>query len=77
MPHKYLVEMICDWIGAGKAYNNGSYTINDMNEWYESNKDRIVLHEDTRELIEFILYYCRGNERKLFIILRTIRGIKY
>ena len=26
IPYKYLIEMICDWIGAGKAYNhNNSY----------------------------------------------------
>ena len=26
MPDKYILEMLCDYIGASKAYNKGKYT---------------------------------------------------
>lgn len=40
-------EMLCDWIGAGKAKG-------DLNiaSWYEQNKDQMLLHKDTRNWIE-------------------------
>lgn len=48
MPDKYRIEMICDWIGAGLAITGKR----EFKEWYEKNKDRIVLHERTRMIIE-------------------------
>jgi hypothetical protein len=52
MPYKYLLEMVCDWKGASRAYSGK----NDCKEWYEGVKDRIVLHSDTREIVEGIIY---------------------
>ena len=57
MPHRYAKEMVCDWIGAGRA--QGYYDKNDpwkeVNVWYKKNKDRIIIHPDTRKYIESIL----------------------
>jgi len=47
MPGRYRREMLADWRGAGRAYGNP-----DTRRWYEQNKNRIVLHDDTREWIE-------------------------
>jgi len=52
MPIKYIHEMIADWMGAGKAINgNWSPT-----EWYLERKDKINIHENTRAIVEGILY---------------------
>jgi len=48
MPDKYRKEMLCDWKGAGKAITGS----NDSKNWYLANKDRMVLHEETRKWIE-------------------------
>jgi hypothetical protein len=40
-------EMLCDWIGAGKAKGDLDFI-----SWYENNKDQMLLHEDTRRWIE-------------------------
>lgn len=47
MPQVYLVEMLCDWIGAGKAQGKP-----DTRAWYLTNRDRIILREESRRWIE-------------------------
>ena len=51
MPDKYLIEMVCDWLGAGKAIT-GKWSAWD---WYEKNKAVIQLHPSTRATVETIL----------------------
>lgn len=55
MPPKYLAEMLCDWIGAGKAYNKGNWNIDTFKTWYANNKDKIILHTLTRDYIELVI----------------------
>lgn len=55
MPPKYLAEMLCDWVGAGKAYNKGNWTIDTFKAWYQHDKDNMVLHKLTREYIELVM----------------------
>jgi len=51
MPQKYVLEMIADWMGAGKAIT-GKWEIR---EWYYKNKDKIILESSTRDVIEKII----------------------
>ena len=55
MPETYVREMVADWAGAGRAYN-GKW---DVVEWYNKHKDNIIIHPDTRGLVERLLitYY--------------------
>jgi Family of unknown function (DUF5662) len=48
MPEKYMKEMLCDWRGAGRAINGKD----DTKEWYLKNRDRIMLHPETKQWIE-------------------------
>jgi hypothetical protein len=57
MPEVYIREMVADWYGAGKAYGNNDSPI----EWYEKNKNKMLLTNRTRNILEIILY---GNFRK-------------
>lgn len=51
MPKKYLFEMLCDWEGAGLAITGKR----EYKEWYSKNKDKILVSEETRKLIEIYL----------------------
>lgn len=50
MPVDCAVEMLCDWRGAGKASGHP-----DTVAWYWKNKDKMILHPDTRAFVEEIL----------------------
>lgn len=52
MPAKYLVEMLCDWVGASKAYNAGSWTPLTLTNWLRGNFPNMHLHASTRMYIE-------------------------
>lgn len=50
MPKRFALEMVADWRGAGRAYGNP-----DTQNWYKINKDKMILHPDTRMDIEELL----------------------
>ena len=47
IPEKYLSEMICDWIGAGKAQGRKGGT----EPWWKVNNCKMILHPDSRAYI--------------------------
>ena len=54
-------EMICDWVGAGKAQGYVSPRDDryfETRAWYIKNKDKMVLGTDTRRYIENIIFHC-------------------
>lgn len=58
MPIKYAKEMICDWEGAGRAINGKADTL----VWYTKNRDKIILHVDTRFWVDYHLGYISTDE---------------
>ncbi len=48
MPHKYRLEMLCDWWGASMAYGNGGK----CKTWYEANKTKMQLAPFTKKWVE-------------------------
>ena len=58
MPLVYMLEMVCDWRGAGRAYGNA-----DTLGWYEKNRENMRLGPETRAWVEHEL----GYERKPLI----------
>jgi Family of unknown function (DUF5662) len=48
MPFGVLKEMIADWRGAGKAITGKD----DVVGWYRKNRDKIVLHDLDRQVVE-------------------------
>lgn len=59
MPAEYIKEMVADWAGAGRAIN-GKW---EVQEWYNNNKHKMILHETTKESIE--IYLRRFDEWKV------------
>jgi hypothetical protein len=62
MPSKYLAEMLCDWVGAGKAYNKTSWTVEIFKNWYASNKDKMILHTLTGLYIDLVMENVKTEE---------------
>lgn len=56
MPDHYIIEMICDWIAMSIKYDNKVY------DWYDSNKEDIPLHEETRDKVQKILLAIKECE---------------
>lgn len=48
MPDIYVYEMVADWGSFAYQKKDGSELI----KWYESHKDKMILHEDTRKKVE-------------------------
>ena len=51
IPETYLREMLADWEGAGQAITGKA----DPKGWYVRNKEKFILHEKTRALVESLL----------------------
>lgn len=47
MPEKFALEMICDWIGASRAYTDSE----DMTDWLLEHIPKITLHQKTAKLV--------------------------
>ncbi len=55
IPYKYVLEMICDWIGAGKVYNKEKWTQEEPWNYYQKCKNERIFHPETQKLIEYFL----------------------
>jgi len=60
MPECYLEEMLCDWIGAGMAITGKR----EVWEWYDKNKDSMILSDYSRSWIENQRAIEKLKERK-------------
>jgi len=61
MPEKCVKEMICDWWGANKAQGHGGWGGPDgVRVWYMKNEYKMVLHINSRLMVERILNEISG-----------------
>lgn len=51
MPEKFVREMVADWAGAGRAITGKI----EIGTWYSNNREKMVLHPNTRQLVEIYL----------------------
>ena len=61
MDEQCAKEMVCDWVGAGKA--QGYFSPNDdryyeTRAWYRKNENKMTLHPTTRQYIENIIFFA-------------------
>ena len=62
MPPKYVAEMLCDWVGAGKAYNKDKWTIDEFTGWYAKNRDIYHLHQSTKAYIDMLVENVKSED---------------
>lgn len=51
IPYSYVVEMVCDWIGAGKAYSKETWTQHEPLVYYRKVRSGRYFHPDTEALL--------------------------
>lgn len=57
MPYKYMVECLCDHLGANKAYNPKSKTpYTDEINWWKKERQTTVMHPDNIKFLDEVLY---------------------
>lgn len=62
MPEKYIQEMLCDFIGAGKAYGKGKWNQSEPLRFYnEVEGKKMLLHPETRKRFEELLIDLSSN----------------
>lgn len=55
IPYRYVVEMVCDWIGAGMVYSQGKWTQSEPLAYYDKVRKGRHFHEETEILLRFFL----------------------
>ena len=73
MPIKYVAEMFCDRVAAGKIYNGDKYTDDSPLEYFMKAKHRRVIHPKTSDLLESLLVMLKDyGEDYTFEYLRRL-----
>jgi hypothetical protein len=76
MPFDDLLELIADWIGAGKAYNKEKWTEDEPLNYWNKNKDRMIFHKDTYKFIDEAVHdisECGWEVARSIILLARYR----
>lgn len=66
VPYKYVVEMICDWIGAGQVYSKEKWTQHEPLQYYNKVKSSRIIHPETKRLILMFLNIIDKQGLKAF-----------
>lgn len=57
MPYEYVIEMFCDFIGAGKAYEKAKWTVTTpWNYWVNKCEGKRAMHKASEYLIKKLLW---------------------
>ena len=55
MPYKETIEMLCDYLGAGKAYNGRNFTFKKEYEWWKVKSSKpLAMHEVQKNFFEYV-----------------------
>lgn len=78
MPDRYVGEMICDRIAASMIYNKKNYTTNMPLDYFLNERDRVIMHEDTKELVYklLLMYQEKGQKETFKYIKKNLRNNK-
>lgn len=62
MPFKYVVEAVCDWVGAGIVYEKEAWTQEEPLEYFNKVRSGRYLNKETENLMLFLLnsIKCQG-----------------
>lgn len=64
MPFECALEMFCDYLGAGRAYQGDKFTYEgELNWWLNKIKNPIAMHPAIRCFITDMLVYCKINNK--------------
>lgn len=79
MPYKYAVEMICDYLGAGRAYMGKKFSYEKEYEWWQNKrKISISMNIRTKDFVDLVFEnICTDKGYKVFFKEDTLRYFYY
>ena len=73
MPLRYVAEMVCDRVAASKIYQGEKYTDASALVYLQNGVDRIRMHSQTQQELEYILTMLRDEgEEKTFRYIKNV-----
>ena len=67
MPFKYALELICDYLGAGRAYLGTDFTYQKEYEWWLNKiKQPVLMHPQTKAFITNVLELLADAEKNYY-----------
>lgn len=74
MPLKYVIEMFCDRVAAGKIYQKEKYKDSSPLEYFERGRTGRLLHPETSDLLEeLLIMLAEKGEAKTFAYIRQLK----
>lgn len=74
MPLKYVKEMFCDRVAAGKIYLGDKYTCDNPIDYFENGNAKICMHPKTAALLEeWLRMLQKDGEKKTFAYIRSLK----
>ena len=79
MPIRYVAEMFCDRVAAGKIYKGDNYNDKSPIEYFMGGKGRRVIHQETSDLLESLLVMLseKGEDETFAYIKKLVKEEKY
>ena len=80
MPYKYIVEMVCDFLAAGKAYMKDNFSYEAEWQWWVKKKsNNILMHPATIIFVDTILAQLvqTGSAQAVLAPTNTLFVYKY
>lgn len=56
IPNKYVEEMVCDMIGASKAYLGGEYNKREPYNYFKKNEKHMLMHKKAKRDLRYFLF---------------------
>ncbi|NDO20053.1 catalase [Lachnospiraceae bacterium MD329] len=77
MPLKYVKEMFCDRVAAGKVYLGDKYTNDNPIGYFVNGNAKNIMHPNTARLLEsWLLMLQREGEKKTFAYIKSLKADK-
>ncbi len=75
IPKRYMIEMFCDRVCAGKVYNGDNFRRESVLEYYMKGSARFILHKNSAKYLEHLMkmYIERGEEATIRYIRRDLK----
>lgn len=79
MPVRYVIEMWCDRIAATMVYEKAAYTDQSALNYFLRNYDYVIIHPQTKDLLELMLRWCadQGLDAAIALIKDQVRTKGY
>ena len=65
IPFKYMLEMICDRIGASKTYNRKNYKNSDVLDYFYKEEPYMTLNDNLKRYLEHVFKELKDNGEKV------------